>query len=183
MTNKLDIAQEIDEMVRSFHHRYINGNIVTYPTKERFWAKVMKSAGCWEWIGAKSCGYGTLRVDGKDLKAHRLAWEWSRGSIPTGLCVCHKCDNRSCVRPSHLFLGTQMDNATDKMQKGRGVFLRGQKHHWSHLSDADIRQMVREYFAGGVSQTMLAKKYHVSQRLVSYHTRRARDGDGFYTVS
>ena len=87
--------------------------------KERFWGKVVKSDGCWLWTGNKFQGYGQIRFAGKTRRAHRVAWELTRGSIPAGLYVCHHCDNPSCVNPGHLFLGTQTDNMRDCLAKGR----------------------------------------------------------------
>lgn len=87
----------------------------------RFWAKVRKSEdpnGCWEWIAAsQSSGYG---VFGKKL-AHRAGFELQCGTIATGLLVCHRCDNKKCVRGDHLFLGSHQDNSDDMVSKGRAA--------------------------------------------------------------
>jgi hypothetical protein len=90
----------------------------------RFWSKVIKSDKCWTWTGAinKHTGYGTIglgRRSGKTRGAHRVSWELAHGPIPEGLYVCHRCDNKRCVRPDHLFLGTAEDNAQDALRKGR----------------------------------------------------------------
>lgn len=79
----------------------------------------MRPSGCWEWTGVKSrSGYGRLPVGRKNLMAHRVSFFLSRGEWPKNL-VCHKCDNRLCVRPSHLFEGTHKDNFEDCRSKGR----------------------------------------------------------------
>jgi len=100
---------------------------------EQFWSKVDGSAGasgCWWWTGAKSRGYGKLgRLENGrlvSLIAHRVSWAIHNGEIPDGMCVCHACDNPSCVNPAHLWLGTNADNTADKVSKGRQS--RGEAH-------------------------------------------------------
>ena len=87
---------------------------------KRFWDKVDKTGECWIWTAyTKTDGYGQFKFDGKMRGAHRMAWLLTNGEIPDGMLVCHTCDNPSCVNPNHLFLGTNQDNADDKMNKGR----------------------------------------------------------------
>lgn len=89
-----------------------------------FWSKVAKTDACWLWTGRQFWdGYGAFdrRIDGvkKIFKAHRQSYELSVGAIPDGLHVLHRCDVRLCVRPDHLFLGTNDDNVADRTAKGR----------------------------------------------------------------
>lgn len=100
----------------------------TYPRKpleERFWGKVQKSeTGCWLWIGHKTkLGYGIF-ADHEPSRwrihfAHRISYRLTVGEIPNGLFICHHCDVPACVRPDHLFLGTQADNMADMRRKGK----------------------------------------------------------------
>jgi hypothetical protein len=87
---------------------------------DRFWEKVDKSGDCWEWTATiDKSGYGIVGMRPKNLKASRVAWMLTNGAIPDGLWVLHHCDNRRCVRPDHLFLGTNTDNQRDSVAKGR----------------------------------------------------------------
>lgn len=91
------------------------------PLADRFWEKVRKTDGCWEWL-AYTCkfGYGRIGgVRGQVLDAHRVSWELHNGPIPEGICVLHHCDNPPCTNPDHLFLGTLSDNLADMYAKGR----------------------------------------------------------------
>ena len=95
----------------------------------RFWTKVHKSSGCWEWQGKRDrWGYGRINARGnKTIKAHRLSYVIHRSPIPQGLNVLHTCDNPRCVRPDHLWLGTIADNNRDMAQKGRARSGRGKR--------------------------------------------------------
>jgi hypothetical protein len=88
----------------------------------RFWAKVNIQGpdDCWNWkVYINAYGYGQFHLNGTPYLAHRLSWELTYGPIPKGLCCCHRCDNRKCVNPSHLFLGTHKDNTQDMISKNR----------------------------------------------------------------
>ncbi len=98
----------------------------------RFWDKVSKTDGCWLWNGMRThSGYGRFRIGGKICRAHRIAWELVYGTIPEGIFVLHKCDNRVCVNPEHLFLGSHNDNMKDMVKKNRQA-TGMQSGHYTH---------------------------------------------------
>lgn len=74
---------------------------------------------CWEWTAGRKGRYGLFSIDGHPHRTHRVSYETFKGPIPEGLMVCHACDNTLCVNPSHLWLGTQLDNMQDMISKGR----------------------------------------------------------------
>jgi hypothetical protein len=135
--------------------------------EQRFWAKIEKTAGCWNWTATKMLGYGALYIPGpptgKRVLAHRFSWELHFGSIPDGLFVCHHCDNRACVRPDHLFLGTAADNTADMDSKGRRVSRGPQgEHHPTHkLTDALVIEIRTRYVQESVTVYDLARVYGV----------------------
>jgi hypothetical protein len=88
-------------------------------TRNEFWSKVKKTATCWNWKGSTNYTYGLFIIKRKLFFAHRFVWLITNGPIPEAMLVCHTCDNTLCVRPNHLFLGTQADNMRDCKEKGR----------------------------------------------------------------
>ena len=94
---------------------------------ERFFKKIEKTKSCWIWTAAirGKSGYGAIKIDGKTIDAHRLSYQIYKGEIPKGVYVCHSCDNRKCVNPAHLFLGSPKDNWEDGFEKNRIKLLGG----------------------------------------------------------
>jgi hypothetical protein len=129
---------------------------------ERFWAKVRKGEGCWEWTASRRGGYGQMQAGatGRTPGAHRISWELHFGEIPAGMCVCHRCDNRLCVRPDHLFLGTRDDNQKDMARKGRAAS--GPRCSASKLSGLQV-ECARTLAGRGVSQRAIAEALGVTQ--------------------
>lgn len=129
--------------------------------KSRFWRKVEKTPTCWIWVAGKfRNGRGAFIIKGKTQYAYRVAWELTYGFIPSGLEVCHKCDNPHCVNPDHLFLGTHQDNMNDMVSKKRsrsGEFSPKAKLTWIQVEE--IRNSPE-------SQKTLAKRYSVSRQLI-----------------
>jgi hypothetical protein len=143
---------------------------------DRYERKVLRSAsGCWEWRGSITrMGYGAFALEGKQFLAHRLAWEQAFGPIPDGLLVCHHCDNRRCVRPDHLFLGTHLANSRDCARKGRAGRCFGLTNGRAKLTAdavAEIRELARQ---GKLEQKEIAARYGTSQSHVSNIFRGAR---------
>lgn len=136
---------------------------------ERFWPKVAKAGPCecWQWMASlSSSGYGCLRVKGVTRTSHTLAWELTRGPIPTGMFVCHHCDNRACCNPAHLFIGSAADNSRDMAQKGRWhtlgrPVLKGDAHPNARLTSAIVAD-IRAAVASGVSQSEMARRVDVT---------------------
>jgi len=129
-------------------------------------AEIGAENDCWNWTTAKtSAGYGQMRVNGKVKYAHRLSFEIHRGAIPSGMFVCHHCDNRKCINPSHLFLATNAENTADRHAKGRNGRLRGIDQNGAKLTEASV---ISIRTAEGVTQQHLADQYGVSVSLVGF---------------
>lgn len=131
--------------------------------EQRFWQKVRKGDGCWEWTANRDeKGYGRFRYPGARAgRAHRFSYIHHFGPIAGGLQVCHRCDNPPCVRPDHLFLGTNSDNQKDSVQKGRNRGPRGTGHPLSVLSPDDIKRIRSEVILrkGVYQRPSVAKRF------------------------
>jgi hypothetical protein len=158
----------------------------TQTLENAFLRRVDKTAGCWLWVGSKDAdGYGTLKRQRKSWRAHRLSYELYCGPIPPEIYVLHRCDNPSCVRPDHLFLGTNDDNMRDMVQKGRQAAGDG---HWhalypertpcgerqgrAKLTEVDVRAIRAAYARGNVRMLELARDYSVSPSNIGAIVRR-----------
>jgi uncharacterized protein YfaT (DUF1175 family) len=122
--------------------------------------------GCWNWKGCiGDVGYGVMSINNQAIRVHRVSWFVHNGEIPEGKYVLHTCDNRKCVRPSHLFLGTHLDNMRDKIVKGHTP---QQDWHWNNKIPESEMETLRKMISDGISQKMIAKKYGVSQSHISH---------------
>lgn len=137
-------------------------------------------SGCIEWQGSvNTSGYGHIRERCNGASklhiASRLAFSLFVGEIPQGLQALHRCDNRRCVNPVHIFLGTNQDNVDDKVAKGRarGGDTRGERHGALKLTDAKVRE-IRALYSAGHFQKDIAARFKVHQVLVSLIIRRKR---------
>lgn len=126
------------------------------PEQERFWSYVVRTNGCWVWRGGRDMGYGAFKLSGgkatKNTRAHQYSWELHYGPIPPKMLICHHCDNRLCVRPDHLFLGTRADNVEDARKKARC----GKK-----LTPPEV-QTIRVLAAEGHQRKALAIRFNIT---------------------
>lgn len=135
----------------------------------RFWDKIAKKSDdeCWEWLAGKSKGgYGQVKINNKTYLTHRISWILHNGEIPEhnsfhGMCVCHTCDNRACVNPSHLFLGTNNDNTQDMIKKERNAQPQGEQHGCHKLTEKEVIEIREKYIPRKYSARKLAKEYGV----------------------
>jgi hypothetical protein len=136
-----------------------------FPATRRaaFEAKIFRvpESGCWLWMGAlTSKGYGSVRINRRSEIAHRISWENRYGQISDGLSVLHRCDVRCCVNPAHLFLGTQQENISDMVSKGRNA--KGERMGNARLVASDIHEM-RSLRKSGLSYAKVGKRVGISR--------------------
>ena len=129
-------------------------------------AVVITASGCWEWPGyCFDNGYGKIGVDFENRYFHRAMWALHKGPIPEGMMVLHRCDNRPCGNPDHLFLGTNLENNRDALMKGRSSV--GDRHA-TKLASMQVLEIRKMYKPGvlGFGQKALAAQFGVSRRMV-----------------
>jgi hypothetical protein len=149
----------------------------------RFWSKVNEKSDdeCWEWQGKFSkSGYGIFTLNGKEIKAHRFSYTLKNGPIPAhSPFICHKCGNRKCVNPNHLYAGTGKTNAKDRIDMGRQFHAYGTRNGNAKLPDERVNQIRRDAEInkrelGIYNYDGIAKKYHISKSHVGAIVRGER---------
>jgi hypothetical protein len=142
--------------------------------QDRFWSKVNKNGPliletpCWVWSAGKHAkGYGFFSIENRDYRAHRISWEIHNGPIPPEQLVLHRCDNPSCVRPDHLFLGDYKANSQDCLSKGRNnpnpESIAGECNGKAKLVLSQVVEIKKLYATGLYSQRELARQFSISQ--------------------
>ena len=162
----------------------------TLPLRDRFDAKwtLEPNTGCWIWTGSARAvkpgylQYGELvlqkNYEQKHFLAHRISWMLRKGEIPDGMDVLHRCDVPLCVNPDHLFLGTQKDNVTDMIQKGRKFVARGERAGSAKLKEHEVIEILNSYVPGKVRCKSdygicgLARRFNVSKQCISAIVKR-----------
>ena len=136
--------------------------------EQRFWNKVRKSEGCWQWTGyCDECGYGRFNVNGIIVRTHKFSYELHNGKVPDGLCVLHNCDNPPCVNPVHLYAGTRQQNMSDMVDRGRSLVC--EKHHKVRLTWKQVKEIRQSYIPRKHTEynlVGLAKRYGVGCRTI-----------------
>ncbi len=161
----------------------VSGRMIEVPIGPRFRAQytVDPQSGCWEWGGSKSStGYGLFWVNGRYEGAHRFAWAQARGPIPVGKFVCHHCDNRACVNPEHLFLGSAADNSADMVAKGRSPSgltpaasrPRGSGHAMAKLDEISVQCLRAVHALNVFGRDQLAKWWGIAPSTVTSIAQR-----------
>lgn len=172
MTNKCAVCEKLIDPSSSNKRFCSRSCFLAFPAlieEERFWIKVAKGAECWTWTAKGNPeGYGVFWSSAQRQElAHRAAWRFVKGPIPSGMLVLHECDNPACVRPDHLFLGTNLDNYHDCERKGRLTVVSGARHPNTKLTTAQILQLQSCYVRGVTSVASLARQFGVSKTRVS----------------
>jgi len=133
----------------------------------RFWEKVDKTENFWNWTAGTRNGYGSFKYEGKVYDSHRFVWFLTTGSFPINLML-HKCNNKICVNPDHLYDGAYKDNVRDSILAGTHRFAISRKK----LSEQEVLEIRKLYELGKVGYKTLGKKYHIHPETVRQIIKR-----------
>ena len=136
-----------------------------------FWERMTPepNTGCWLWTGAlSSSGYGSVQMSGKIRSSHVVAWVLTRGEVPAGKWVLHRCDVRACINPDHLFIGTPAENSADMVRKGRQSRTGGEDHAAARLTSAQVGEIRQLRQTTGLSYTSIGARFGVSASTVEH---------------
>lgn len=170
-----DLTAKVRGYCRPHYYRLWkrSGPLPRKSVADRLWSGLDQSGGpdaCWPWRGTRTpAGYGTIRVHGKTVLVHRLAWEETNGPIPPDMMVCHRCDNPPCGNPTCLFLGTSADNMADRDRKMRTA--RGNRSGTAKITEADI-PTIRKAIADGEKPTAIGRRFGVGRLTIWRIARR-----------
>ena len=160
---------------------YYNFRMYDIETENRFWSKILTGEidECWECVAIylNRAGYGEFSLNDKLIKAHRFSYQlFHNRLIKDKMVIMHICDNRKCVNPHHLSEGTQQDNITDMVNKGRanGGGVKGEKHYISKLTEEKVKEIRAKFEKDGTTHINLAMEYCVSRSLISNIIHRRR---------
>jgi hypothetical protein len=165
------IRFDFDNLTANAQGILFGGDMSKQDVSERFWSKVRKAGDdeCWIFTDHKDdCGYGMFCLTPlrRSVRAHRVAYEFTFGEIPPGLCVLHSCDNPPCCNPRHLSLGTRADNNLDRDRKGRHIPFIGQDHPRTKLVDSDVVE-IRRLVETGMKHADIGKMFGVKDITVT----------------
>lgn len=149
--------------------KYLNNS------RKRLLSKVVKNknTNCWEYQGATTKdGYGFFSLKHKMFLAHRISYLLFVGIIPNNLFVCHTCDNRRCINPEHLWLGTQSENINDMLSKGRKIFKKGSEVWKAKLTESKVKEIRDLYKSGNYTYKQLSFIYCVTKEHIGAIIRK-----------
>jgi len=160
IAERFDVSpSRITQIVQGFGESFRLGR-----RRQSFWTRVdvRRVDECWPWLSnVDMYGYGKAYDPDRKatVRAHRQAWVEAEGEIPHGLCVCHRCDNRTCCNPNHLFLGTNEENSFDRHEKQRDA--RGEGHGMARLTEPQVLEIRRLYASGRWTLEKLGQRFGV----------------------